>query len=196
MPKCHICKKRKAQFHCVSASADICPTCCKTHTDDFFCFGSCEHLKQNKDNTLLRKVNLEVLNNFNEESEDIFQDKKAPQFAGPLEYFIVYTFYDDESVNDFMVYFALVKIFAFLQDKLTELKPSNTCEEVLFPAFIEINNDLKELKKGFKAKIILRILKSISKSSGGVLGDRNYLEMLYNQFFEDEDTMPFVLDFV
>ncbi|EKE20752.1 MAG: hypothetical protein ACD_7C00492G0004 [uncultured bacterium] len=36
-----------------------------------------------------------------------------------------------------------------------------------------------------KTKSILRILKSIKTSSGGILGNRNYLEMIYSQTNKD-----------
>jgi hypothetical protein len=61
------------------------------------------------------------------------------------------------------------------------LEGESKSEELIFKKFDEINKRFSNLSDGLKARAILRIIKSIRSSSSGVLGNRNYIEMIYSQ---------------
>ncbi len=52
---------------------------------------------------------------------------------------------------------------------------------MIFKAFTEADGKTRDLPAALKARAILRMIRSIRTSSGGVLGNRNYLEMIYSQ---------------
>jgi hypothetical protein len=61
------------------------------------------------------------------------------------------------------------------------LEGENKSEESIFKKFNEVNKKFLNLSDELKARAILRIIKSIRSSSSGILGTRNYLEMIYSQ---------------
>jgi hypothetical protein len=98
-----------------------------------------------------------------------------------MERFFVDQFYLDKEVGDNHVYEALTKIYAFQKGIIRTLEGENKTEESIFRKFNEVNEGASSLSDGLKARAILRIIKSIRSSSGGILGSRNYLEMIYSQ---------------
>jgi len=65
------------------------------------------------------------------------------------------------------------------------LEVDNQYEELIFREFDKLDKATANIPPDLKAQSILRILKSIKTSSGGILGNRNYLEMIYSQFHKD-----------
>lgn len=115
------------------------------------------------------------------ESEDVFERDDVTPFVMSIEGFFVDQFYRNREVNDNHILQSMNKLYAFLSGTLPALEPSHTVEELIFREFKEVNRKIRTLPDRLKARVILRIIKSIRSSSGGVLGNRNYLEMIYSQ---------------
>jgi hypothetical protein len=107
--------------------------------------------------------------------------EEGAAFAMVLEKFFVDQFYHDQEVNDIRINEALTKLYAFQKGILPALEGENETEELIFKKVSEVNQRFSNLSDGFKARGILRIIKSIRSSSGAALGNRNYLEMIYSQ---------------
>ena len=107
--------------------------------------------------------------------------EEVPSFVMPIEKFFVDRFFHDKDVNDSHIYEALAKVYAFQTGMLPALKAGNKTEEMIFEKFDEVNRRYSDLPDRLRARSILRVIRSIQTSSGGVLGNRNYLEMIYSQ---------------
>jgi hypothetical protein len=129
------------------------------------------------DRDITRKINADL----HAESEDVFQREEVIPFVMSIERFFVDQFYRDRKVNDDHLHESLKKIYAFQTGKLPVLGAENGIEKAIFEKFHEVDRKAKNLGESLKAAAILRIIKSIRSSSGGVLGNRNYIEMIYSQ---------------
>jgi hypothetical protein len=98
-----------------------------------------------------------------------------------IERFFVDRFYADREVNDTHILQSMSRLYAFLSGTLPALEPQNGTEKLIFNEFAEVDRKTRHLPGVLKARVVLRIIKSIRSSSGGVLGNRNYLEMIYSQ---------------
>jgi len=107
--------------------------------------------------------------------------EEGAAFVMPMERFFVDRFYHDQEVNDNDINEALTKIHAFQKGIIPALEGENKTEELIFKKFTGVNQKFSNLSDSLKARAILRIIKSIRASSGGALGNRNYLEMVYSQ---------------
>jgi hypothetical protein len=107
--------------------------------------------------------------------------KEGAAFVMPMERFFIDRFYHDQGVNDIHIDEALTRIYAFQKGIIPALEGENNTEALIFMKFSEMNRGFSNLPGGLKARAILRIIKSIRSSSGGALGNRNYLEMIYSQ---------------
>ena len=182
MAKCASCGERKGNRFCPGLNASICSPCCGTKRDkEILCVEACEYLKKGKDYQLGREIDKKIASDLRAESTDIFDMEEGAAFAMALEKFFVGQFYHDQEVNDIRINEALAKIYAFQKGILPALEGENETEELIFKKFSEVNQRFSNLSDGFKARGILRIIKSIRSSSGAALGNRNYLEMIYSQ---------------
>jgi len=190
MTKCALCNQNKAKRFCAGISGTICSFCCGTKREkEIICFHSCEYLKQGKKYQNSRIVSKLVNENFNEKAEDIYQDDSnnelISKFTFPLETFFIEQFYNDSSISDNDIYTALEKLYLYRLGTIKELEPSNQCQKLIFAKFENLNEKTKLISGDLKNKAILRILKSIKNVSGGVFGNRNYMEVVYSNFNSD-----------
>jgi len=111
----------------------------------------------------------------------VFEMDEVTAFVMGLERFFVGQFYEDKEVQDDHIREALAKIYAFHKGIIQALEGENKSEESIFRKFDEIDKRFSNLSDELKARAILRIIKSIRSSSGRILGNRNYLEMIYSQ---------------
>lgn len=187
MKKCIICNKDKGKRFCAAINSNICPLCCGSQRQkEITCFPECEYLKKGKEYQFARRISQEINSSFKTEADDIFKNNnEAVEFAFPLEKFFVKKFYYDSGIYDSDIYNALVKIYLYQTKSTESLLASNKCEELIFGKFNEVNKKFANISEDTKTKTILRILKSIKTSSGGALGNKNYLEMIYSQFNKD-----------
>ncbi len=188
MAKCILCNQNKAKRFCAGISGTICSFCCGTKREkEIICFSSCEYLKHGREYQNSRVVSKIVNENFNEEAEDIYQNDNNKEliekFSHPLEIFFIEQFYDDKSIGDSNIYEALEKLYSYRAEIAKELNPSNKCQRLIFEKYGTINEKTKMIDDDLKNKAILRILKSIKNVSGGIFGNRNYLEVLRSMFF-------------
>ncbi len=150
------------------------------------CPEKCEYLEKGEEYQTKREINKKVNSSFHDETDDVFQIDEVADFAMPLEIFFVEKFYDDKNVNDNDIYEVLSKLYLFQTGKSDFEKIDNKKhEELIFEKFSELDKKFPKLSKDLKNRSILRILKSIREISGGIFGNRNYLELIYSQFNEN-----------
>jgi hypothetical protein len=182
LSKCASCGERKGNRFCAALSSDICSLCCGTKREtEILCFPACDYLNKGREYQLDREISRRISSDLHAESGDVFQMEEIPSFVMPIEKFFVDRFYHDRDVNDSHVYEALTKVYAFQTGILPALKAGNKTEEMIFGKFDEVTRRCSDLPDRLRARSILRIISSIRTSSGGVLGNRNYLEMIYSQ---------------
>ena len=182
MAKCASCGERKGNRFCPGLNASICSLCCGTKREkEILCGEACEYLTKGKDYQLNREVEKKISSDLQAETTDVFGMDEVAAFVMALERFFVDQFYEDKEARDNHIYEALTKIYAFQGGIIPALEGENKTEEWIFKKFNEVNKSASSLSDDLKARTILRIIKSIRSSSSGVLGNRNYLEMIYSQ---------------
>jgi hypothetical protein len=182
MAKCASCGERKGNRFCPGLNVSICSLCCGTKREkEILCVEACEYLRKGKDYQLNREIDKKTSSDLQAETADVFEMEEVAAFVMFLERFFVDQFYHDEEAHDNHIYEALTRIYAFQKGILPGLEGENKTEELVFKKFKEVNKRFSNLSDGLKARAILRIIKSVRSSSSGVLGNRNYLEMIYSQ---------------
>jgi hypothetical protein len=182
MAKCASCGERRGNRFCQGLNASICSLCCGTKREkEILCEGACEYLKKGKDYQLGREIEKKITSDLQAETSDVFEMDEVAAFVMALEKFFVDQFYDDEEASDNHIYEALTKIYAFQKGILPGLEGENKSEESIFKKFKEVVKRFSNLSEELKSRAILRIIKSVRSSSRGILGNRNYLEMIYSQ---------------
>ena len=182
MAKCVTCGERKGNRFCPAVSGDICSLCCGSKRQkEIRCVDSCDYLKKGSEYQLDRDITRKIDEDLHRESEDVFNRDDVAPFVMDIERFFVARFYPNRDVNDTHILHSLNRLYAFLCGTLTALASENSIEELIFKKFDEASRKNHNLSDALKTRAILRIIKSIRSSSGSVLGNRNYLEMIYSQ---------------
>ena len=182
MAKCVTCGERKGNRVCPAVNGDICSLCCGSKRQkEIRCVDSCDYLKKGSEYQLEREITRKISEDLHAESEDVFNRDDVAPFVMEIERFFVDRFYPDADINDTHILHSLSKLYAFLSGTLPALDPENSIEELIFKKFDEASGKNRHLQEALKTRAILRIIKSIRSSSGSVLGNRNYLEMIYSQ---------------
>ncbi len=182
MAKCASCGERKGNRFCPGLNASICSLCCGSKREkEILCIEACEYLRKGKDYQLNREIGKKISSDLQAETADVFEMEEVADFVMLLERFFVDRFYPDEEAHDNRIYEALTRIYAFQKGILPGLEGENKTEELIFKKFNEVSKRFSNLSDGLKARAILRIMKSVRSSSSDVLGNRNYLEMIYSQ---------------
>ncbi|MBP1695945.1 MAG: hypothetical protein H6Q41_1133 [Deltaproteobacteria bacterium] len=182
MAKCATCSERQGDRFCPGLKASICSLCCGTKREkEILCDGACEYLKKGKAYQLGREIEKKVTSDLQAETSDVFEMDEVAAFVMALEVFFVDQFYKDEEVSDNHIYEGLTKIYASQKGILRGLEGENKSEESIFKMFSEVTKRFSNLSEELKARAILRMIKSVRSSSSVILGNRNYLEMIYSQ---------------
>jgi hypothetical protein len=182
MAKCASCGERKGNRVCPGLNTSICSLCCGTKREkEILCVGACEYLKKGKNYQLGREIDQKISSDLQAETADVFEMDEVAAFVMALEKFFVDQFYSDQETRDNHIYEGLTKIYGFQKGMIPGLEGENKSEESIFKKFNEVNKKFLNLSDELKARAILRIIKSIRSSSSGILGTRNYLEMIYSQ---------------
>ena len=182
MAKCTSCEKRKGNRFCPGLKANICSLCCGTKREkEIPCDGACEYLKKGKDYQLGREIEKRIISDLQAETTDVFGMDEVAAFVMALERFFVDQFYDDKEASDNHIYEALTKIYAFEKGILPALEGENKSDKSILKKFNDLIKRFSNLSGELKAKAILRMIKSVRSSSSSILGNRNYLEMIYSQ---------------
>jgi hypothetical protein len=182
MAKCRSCGERKGNRFCPGLKASICSLCCGTKREkEILCLEACEYLKKGKDYQLGREIDKKISSDLQAETADVFEIDEVAAFAMALERFFVDQFFSDQEVRDNHIYEALTKIYGLQKGMVPGLEGENKSEELIFKKFNEVNKRFSNLSDGLKGRAILRMIKSVRSSSSSILGNRNYLEMIYSQ---------------
>ncbi len=182
MAKCRSCDERQGNRFCPGLNSSICSVCCGAKREkEILCHEACEYLKKGKDDPLGREIDKKISSDLQAETTDVFEMDEVAAFVMPLERFFIDQFYQDKETRDNHIYDALTRIYAFQKGMIPRLEGEKKSEELIFKKFNEINKRFCNFSDGLKGRAILRIIKSIRSSSSGVLGNRNYLEMIYSQ---------------
>jgi hypothetical protein len=182
MAKCASCGERKGNRFCPGRNASICSLCCGTKREkEILCVETCEYLRKGKVDQHSREIEKKISSDLQAETSDVFEIDEAAALVMPMERFFVNQFYPDKEACDHHIYEALTKIYAFQKGIIPALEGENKTEALIFKRFNEVERRASGLSDDLKARVILRIIKSIRSSSRGVLGNRNYLEMIYSQ---------------
>ncbi len=182
MAKCGSCGERKGDRSCPGLDVSLCSLCCGAkREEEISCPESCQYLQKGKDYQLSRDIDKKISSDLHAEATDLFDMEEVAAFVMPMERFFIDRFYHDQEVSDIRIHEALKKIYAFRKGIVPTLEGENKTEALILKKFGEVNQRVSNLSDGLKTRAILRIIKSIRSSSGGALGHRNYLEMIYSQ---------------
>jgi hypothetical protein len=182
MVKCASCGERRGNRLCPGLNVSICSLCCGTKREkEILCDGACKYLRKGKDYQLGREIEKKIISDLQAEISDVFEMDEVAVFVMALERFFVDQFYDDKEASDNDIYGALTRIYAFQKRILPGLEGENKFEEFIFKKFNDLTKRFSNLSGELKARAILRIIKSVRSSSRDILGNRNYLEMIYSQ---------------
>lgn len=164
-----------------SLNERICSLCCGTKREkEIKCVPECNFYIEGKLNDNEKAIMKLIKESFNDEWKDIFKDEKYLNILGPMETFLFSEFYNDNSVNDDSIFKCLMKMYYKLEykgDIYSYFDYENSIVDN-FSNIVEENEASIEMQK----TVLLRLMKSIDNVSGGVLGNRNYLELLRGQF--------------
>ena len=180
--KCIVCGRRMGKRRCLGIQGAICSQCCgseRRKTID--CPSDCTYLNTGEEYFNLRNILRIVKNSFNGDAEpDVFLDQQVVDIVSPLEWHFVTNFYNDKAYSDDDIFKALAKLYHNLDNPENILRLSDfeqAIEHKVSAIMVEHPTISTE-----KCKLsLLRVMKSIESVSGDILGNRNYLELLYGQ---------------
>lgn len=182
MVKCRLCNKKiKFARNCLALNEIICSTCCGSKKGlEIKCAGDCKYFieSQIKENNKL--ITQLVKQSFNTEEEDIYQDAKIIQLVAPFEQFIFTNYYNDINITDDFITDCYTKIFYLLEGK-AGIYNLNEAETEIINEFSRIAKKTK-IPIQSQRMILLRMMKSVDSMTGGMFGNRMYLELLRNSF--------------
>ena len=182
MAKCLTCGERKGNRLCPVVNGNICSLCCGSKRQkEILCISSCSYLKKGTEYQTDRDITRKINEDLHAESEDVFDRDDVAPFVMSIEGFFIDRFYPDTEVNDTHLLQSMSRLYAFLSGTLPALEPQNGIEGLIFKEFAEASRKTRHLPDVLKTRAVLRIIRSIPTSSGGILGNRNYLEMIYSQ---------------
>ncbi len=183
MPKCEICKEKKARRNCPAIGKTICPSCCASkRLKEIDCPTDCEHLTSGQDFKERKDIEKVVRTGLYAMEKDISKDNKEVVLSliSEIESFLAEEFYENIDVNDHKIYNALSKVYAFYSGKLSDIKYDDEYEEKIIKKCFELEEKFKEnLAIPQKQDILIRILDSIKKETGGTYSDKSYQRVIH-----------------
>jgi len=182
MAKCILCNKKiKFSRNCPALNEIICSTCCGSKKEsEIQCINSCSQLIEGKLKENKKQVMQLVKESFNSEFEDIYRDENILRLVAPFEQFIFKKYYNHIDVTDEFINDCYTKIYYFLEEKGNIY----TFDEIEKDIFDEFSRIAKETKMPIESQklILIRMMKSVDSMTGGIFGNRMYLELLRNNF--------------
>jgi hypothetical protein len=182
MAKCiHCNKKIKFSRKCPALNEIICSTCCGSKKEsEIQCSNSCSYLVEGQIKENKKQIMQLVKESFNSEFEDIYQDEEILQLVAPFEIYIFQNYYNHKDVTDEFISDCYTKMYYSL-DGNGSIYTFNEIEKDIFDEF---NRIAKETKMPIESQklILLRMMKSVDSMTGGMFGNRMYLELLRNNF--------------
>ena len=182
MAQCELCNKKMKFFReCPALNKIICSTCCGTKRElEIKCISNCEFLVESKIKENRKQIKQIVKESFNNEFEDIYQNKKIVRFVGPFEQFIFNNYYNSYEVTDEFMTECYTKIYYSLDTK----ESIYNFNEIEASIFNEFKKNTKKTRMSIKKQklILIRMMKSVDNMTGGMFGNRMYLELLRHNF--------------
>jgi len=179
--RCGYCGKRAAKRFCPTLDKLICPVCCgENRLKNIDCDKGCRYLDNEQYQQRVRKekeLNLLLEKVPHSEHNDIFKNHVAVSIAYNFE-----LFFADTYIND---HFTVLYYVVF--------KKQESISDAFFSEVLKLYNKLKdEYEEELMGQVILRIIISIKKMTGGRFGAYGYLNYLKNNLhpsnIEDPDT--------
>ncbi|NMM63077.1 hypothetical protein HBE96_10265 [Clostridium sp. P21] len=182
MAKCILCNKKiKFSRKCPALNEIICSTCCGSKKEsEIQCTNNCNYLVEGQIKENKKQIMQLVKESFNNEFEDIYQDEKILRLVAPFEQFMFEKYYNHKDVTDEFVSCCYTKIYYYL-DGRGSIYTFNEIEKDIFDEFNRIAEKTKMPIESQKL-ILLRMMKSVDSMTGGMFGNRMYLELLRNNF--------------
>ena len=180
-PKCSLCGKKAAKRYCPSLDQLICPVCCGTNRlRNISCKEDCRYLDHEEYQQKIRKhkeLNALMADVPHSEHNDIFRNESAASIAYQFETFFADCYIKgDFNLTDQKVKNTLTKLY-FLKFKGERIKIDDFMA-VLIELYDQISSEYDN--QDLSGKVILRIITSIKKMTGGQFGAYGYLNYLKN----------------
>ena len=182
MAKCILCNKKiKFSRNCSALNEIICSTCCGSKKgSEIQCTNSCKYLIEGQIKENKKQILQLVKESFNSEFEDIYKDNKIMRLVGPFEQFIFEKYYHHNDVTDEFISDCYIKIYYYLEER-GNIYTFNEIEKDIFNEFRRIAEKSKMPIESQKL-ILIRMMKSVDSMTGGMFGNRMYLELLRYNF--------------
>lgn len=182
MSKCILCNKKiKFSRKCPVLNEIICSTCCGSNKESKIqCTNSCNYYIEGQTKENKKEIMELVKNSFNNEYEDLYKDERMLQLVAPFEQFIFNNYYGNIDITDDFISDCYTKMYYSLDGK-GDIYSFNEIEKDIFDKFNEI---VRKVKMPIEAQrlILIRMMKSVDSVTGGMFGNRMYLELLRNNF--------------
>jgi hypothetical protein len=190
--KCGYCGKRAAKRFCPTLDKLICPVCCgENRLKNIDCDKGCRYLDNELYQQKVRKekeLSLLLENVPHSEHNDIFKNNVAASIAYNFELFFADTYINDQfNLTDNKVKETLTVLYYVV------FKEQKSVPDAFLSEVAKLYNKLKdEYEEELIGQVILRIIISIKKMTGGRFGAYGYLNYLKNNlhpsYIEDPDT--------
>lgn len=141
---------------------------------------NCSYLVEGKIKENQKEVMQLVKESFNNKFEDIFQDANMLRLVAPFEQFIFGKYYNHRDFTDEFISNCYIKMYYSLDEK-ESIYTFNQIEKDIFHEFTRIAEETKMPIESQKL-ILIRMIKSVDSVTGGIFGNRMYLELLRNNF--------------
>lgn len=178
-PKCAHCKQKIAKRHCPALDARICPTCCgRNRLETIDCPPDCVYLGNVAYQKQMEKEKgvYGLLSDVPSKEDDIFHDKDAAKIAYRFESFYADCFRQGKfRLHDIKVREALVDLY-YAKYQGGEVEPDAFTAE-LFHCHDRIKAEFPNDEE-LIGQVILRLILSTKRMSGGALGNHSYLTYL------------------
>jgi len=180
-PKCGYCGQKAAKRYCPALDKLLCPVCCGTNRlKNISCEDDCRYLDHEEYQQRIRKqkeLNAILAEVPHSEHNDIFKNERAASIAYKFESFFADCYIKrDFNLTDQKVKNVLTKVY-FLKFKSEHIKTDDFMA-VLLKLYEQISNEYDS--QDLIGKVILRIIISIKKMTGGQFGAYGYLNYLKN----------------
>ncbi|MEA2108489.1 MAG: hypothetical protein U9P07_03630 [Pseudomonadota bacterium] len=185
-PKCGYCGKRVAKRYCSSLDKLICSQCCgENRLKNISCDQECRYLDNEVYQQKIRKekeLSTELKKIPHSETDDIFKEPDAKRVAYAFESFFAECYSKDLfNLTDQKIKGTLSDLY------FHKIKGKMVDPDDFFSLTMRVYDSLKEEKEpeSLICKVMLRIIISVKKMTGGPFGAYGYLNYVKNNLHPD-----------
>ncbi len=201
MAKCWYCQTSKGKRYCAPIDDVLCPVCCaKNRLKNIECNDNCIYLEGvtfQKKREEEREFSRLIESVPHGKHDDIFNNANVAEIAFEIET-LVRTFYLEgkNRITDKLVFESYKKVYQiyFMDAKTEEYKADIFTNELMGLFEDRINDWQKKLSRDKIGQIFLRLMLSIRKISGGIMGEFGYLNYLKNNLSFDSDKEGIIVE--